>query len=376
MCDLSGTPSTGEDRLREGFKYAASGMALTDLDGRFQETNPAYRQIFGRTELALASETILSLLDEEDRPPCESELKRLLAGEIPSFVMEKRYLQPSGKPVWVHTSFSLLKNPDSRPRFIILICSDTTDHRRAEQRLAEMEKLAMVGQLTSSIAHEINNPLESVLNLLYLAKETNSLEQARQFVAEAEQEAGRVARIALDTLQFQKEQARPDRTNVAKLIESVLTLFRGKLDQLRIELHLNRIGAPSLICYPGEIRQILANLIRNAVDSMPRGGHLRIRIRPATDWRSGDAGVRITIADTGQGMSVETCRHIYEPFFTTKSNAGTGLGLWITAHILAKHRGSMHVRSTVAAENSGTAFTLIFPYKGAEGRAAGLREIS
>ena len=371
---LTETPShIGEDRLREAFEYAASGMALTDLDGRFRESNPAYRQILGRSEQELESETILSVTHKEDRQHCEDQLNRLISGEISSFVVEKRYVWPSGEPIWVRNSFSLLKGRDGQPGFIILICNDMTERRRAEQLLIESEKLAVVGQLTSSIAHEINNPLESVLNLLYLARQADSLQEAQQFLTEAEEETQRIAKIALDTLRFRREQSKPDRTNLAELVESVLTLFQGKLNQSGIDLQLNRSDS-SLICYPGEIRQILANLIRNAVEAMPNGGHLRIRVRPATDWRNGEAGVRITIADTGCGMDIETCRRIYEPFFTTKGNAGTGLGLWVTASILAKHRGSMHVRSSETPERSGTAFTLIFPYAGAEGKAAGLRD--
>ena len=156
----------GEDRIREAFEFAASGMAITDLDGRFQETNPAYREIVGRTREDLKGESILSITHAEDRDNCRNHLDRLLSGQAPSFVLEKRYVRPDGVSVWVRNSFSLLKDDRGRPSHIILICNDITERRRAELLLVEREKLAVVGQLATSIAHEINNPLEAALQLL------------------------------------------------------------------------------------------------------------------------------------------------------------------------------------------------------------------
>ena len=124
----------------------------------------------------------------------------------------------------------------------------------------------------------------------------------------------------------------------------------------------------------GEMRQVFVNLVANAVESMEDGGLLTIRIRPGTDWRTGDPGVRITIADTGSGMSLETRKHMYEAFYTTKGSRGTGLGLWITANIVRKHQGCIHVRSRSRAQDGGTVFNLLFPYAGAEGKTAGLHE--
>ena len=151
----------GEDRIREAFEYGASGMAITDLDGRFQETNPAYREIVGRTHGDLQEESILSITHDDDRENCRYHLDKLLSGETPSFVLEKRYVRPDERSVWVRNSFALLKDEHGQPSHIILICNDITERRRAERLLVEQEKLALVGQLATSIAHEINNPLEA-----------------------------------------------------------------------------------------------------------------------------------------------------------------------------------------------------------------------
>ena len=156
-------------------------MAITDLDGHFQETNPAYREIVGRTLGDLQEESILSITHDDDRENCRYHLDKLLSGQTPSFVLEKRYLRPDESSVWVRNSFALLKDRHGRPSHIILICNDITERRRAERLLVEQEKLALVGQLATSIAHEINNPLEAVLNLLYLIRESASLDDAHAF---------------------------------------------------------------------------------------------------------------------------------------------------------------------------------------------------
>jgi PAS domain S-box-containing protein len=243
-------------------------------------------------------------------------------------------------------------------------CTDITEMKMAEEALRESEKLAIVGRLASSIAHEINNPLEAVTNLLYLAAHSAD-DATRIYIDAAQQELMRISQITAQTLQFRRQRNTPESVNVATLVNSVLTLYQGRLSQNGIEVVNEAIDAPHLICYAGEIRQMLANFIGNALDAMPRGGHLRIRVRPSIDWRDGSEGVRITFADNGHGMSAETRKRVYEPFFTTKETTGTGLGLWVSAGIADKHRGSISVRSSDKPGKSGTIFSVIFPYRGA-----------
>jgi PAS domain S-box-containing protein len=361
MQEVAEIPSQiGVNRIQEAFQYAASGMAITDLDGCFQQTNPTYRQILGRTEQELERETILSVTYPEDRPNCQRQIEWLVSGEIASFVLEKRYLHPGGSAVWVRNAFSLLKDKYGCVSHIILTCHDITERRRAERLLLEREKLALVGQLASSIAHEIYNPLEAVLNLLFLIRGAESLKKAQSFALQAEDETQRVAQIATHMLKFHKEQTKPETTDILELIQSVLALFKGKFVEAGVYLRFESTDNPQLICYPGEIRQVLANLIRNAIDAMPNGGDLRLRVRNSTLWQGDVKGVRITIADTGIGMSLETRQRICDPFFTTKGNLGTGLGLWVTTGILFKHHGRMRVRSSHRSGASWTVFTLCF----------------
>ena len=241
------TSPAGEERIREAFQYAASGMAIADLAGNFLLSNPAYARMVGRTEQELRQESILSITHQDERDACRCRLAQLISGEVPSFVIEKRYVRPMGDAVWVRNSFSLLQEEDEFAARIILVCNDISERRRAERLLLERERLATVGQLASSIAHEINNPLEAVLNLLYLSKEAKTLKEAREFTAQAETEVEHIAEIATQTLRFRKEQTKPVLASVSELLESVLLLFKGKL----AEAHVLPGGDPAGVRKPG-----------------------------------------------------------------------------------------------------------------------------
>jgi PAS domain S-box-containing protein len=248
--------------------------------------------------------------------------------------------------------------------------TDIDAQRKAETGLRQAEKLAVVGRLAASIAHEINNPLEAVMNLIFLARLSAVDEETAGYLRSAEEELARVSQIASQALRFHKQQSSAMATDMVELLDSVLTLYRGKLARNKIQVKLEKEDCPHLVCYSGEIRQLLANLVGNATDAMPNGGTLRLRVRPVTDWRHEEAGLRVTISDTGHGMPPDVRRRIYEPFFTTKGEIGTGLGLWVSAGIVDKHRGSMHVRSRAEIGKNGTTFTVILPLLGPQVRTS------
>jgi PAS domain S-box-containing protein len=247
--------------------------------------------------------------------------------------------------------------------------TDIDAQRKAETGLRQAEKLAVVGRLAASIAHEINNPLEAVMNLLFLARLTAVNQETIKYLKSAEEELSRVSQIASQALRFHKQQSSAIPTDMVELLDSVLTLYRGKLVRNRIQVNLEPADCPPLVCYSGEIRQLLANLVGNATDAMQNGGRLRLRVRKVTDWRHQEPGLRVTISDTGHGMPPDVRRRIYEPFFTTKGETGTGLGLWVSAGIVEKHGGSMHVHSRTDLARSGTTFTVILPLAGPPVRA-------
>jgi PAS domain S-box-containing protein len=360
-----------QPKICELFAHAATGLAVTDLDGKVLHANESLARIVDWTVDGLSDANLFELTHPDDQARHRYLLDKLLAAEIPGFVIEKRYLRKDGSAVWVRNSVSLLNDEQFESSQLVSICEDISRRKHAEQVLEQQEQMAAIGRLTSSIVHEINNPLEAVINLLYLAQSSADLEVARPYLRDAEQELLRACEITAQGLQFHRQHSAPTSSNVVDIVQSVLTLFRGKFKTARVQVEFETEDAPELTCFAGEMRQVFVNLIGNAVESMQDGGQLKIRIRPGTDWCSGHHGVRITIADTGSGMTPETRRRMYDAFYTTKGSEGSGLGLWVTAKIVRKHQGSIHVRSKRTARSEGTVFTLVFPYAGAAGKTAG-----
>ena len=331
--------------------------------------------IFGRPhEEIIALGNPSSLIFEEDRARIAAAAKDAVRAGKPSPV-EYRVLWPNGEIHWLEARGAPLGSDPTLWRGATI---DVTERKQAEAALIRSEKLAVAGRLAASIAHEINNPLEAVTNLCYLAKHTAVDEETRTYIGMAEDELSRVAHITSQTLRFHRQQMAAVATNLEETLRSIVTLYESRLAQAGVVVKMECMAAPALVCYAGEIRQVLANLVANAIDAMPKGGMLRLRVRPSIDWRNGSSAVRVTVADTGYGMSAETRKRIYEPFYTTKDDVGTGLGLWVTAGIVEKHNGSLRVRSSMRPEMSGSVFALLLPYQadGADRTNAGEAGVS
>lgn len=247
---------------------------------------------------------------------------------------------------------------------IIIFFRDVTQQKRATASLLQTEKLAAVGRLASSIAHEINNPLESVTNLIYLARTHAENADTQKFLETAEQELRRVSIIANQTLRFHKQASRPQSIGCAELFSTVLDIYQGKLKNSNIQIEKRKCAHQPVVCFEGEIRQVLNNLVGNAIDAMPTGGRLLVRSRDGTDWKTGRPGLILTVADTGSGMDPQTRARAFEAFFTTKGESGTGLGLWVSEKIVKRHHGVLRVRSSRREGHKGTAITLFLPWDG------------
>jgi PAS domain S-box-containing protein len=338
-------------------------MWLSGPDGMCTWFNRPWLEFRGRTFEQETGKGWLDGVHPEDSEGC---LKDFLVHveRQEAFQMEYRLRRHDQSFRWVLERGTPRFADDGRFLGFIGSCTDITEMKRAEIALRESEKLAIVGRMASSIAHEINNPLEAVINLLYIASYSAD-EATRGSIDAAQQELTRISQITAQTLQFRRQKSLPEPVRVRTLLQSVLMLYKGRFAQAGIEIACEEIGDPVMVCYAGEIRQMLANFIGNALDAMPRGGTLRIRMRPATCWKDGSLGLRISIADNGCGMSEETRRHIYDPFFTTKEATGTGLGLWVSAGIAEKHHGGISVRSRETPGASGTVFSASFPERGA-----------
>ena len=196
----------------------------------------------------------------------------------------------------------------------VAVNTDVTQSRMQDEALRKSEKLAAVGQLASSIAHEINNPLESITNLLYLIRQSDAMEDVQEYARLAQDELARVTEITLQTLRFHRQQSKPVEVDMAELLHTVMALYTGRMLVRNIVIDLKLKKTQSVVCLEGEIRQVVNNLVRNALDAMSNGGRLMIRLHEQSDWRTGRKGVRMTVADTGEGISPEIQPHSLSRF--------------------------------------------------------------
>ncbi len=264
-----------------------------------------------------------------------------------------------------------VKTSSQTVRWVGAIIVETTQRKHSEETLRKTEKLAAAGRLAASIAHEINNPLEAITNLLYLLSREPSLDdRALGYAKSAQYEISRVSEMTQQTLRFYKQSTFPGMANVAELLDSVLTLFQGRVHSLRIDVGRRYGPDVELYCFSGELRQLFANLIANSLDALGEGGRLCLRVRHSRSWVDASQGIRIFVADNGYGMSLATRKRIFEPFFTTKEATGTGLGLWVSDGIIQKHHGTVRVSSRSCDEptrngrSSGTVFMIFLPENG------------
>jgi PAS domain S-box-containing protein len=343
------------------YRTAPIGLALFDTEDfrylRLNERQAAFfglkpQDVEGRTLTEMAPIPGLRELFEQVREG-KHVVNYPLEGELISHPGEHRYWMVNYSPVY---------GPDGSVQAISAASLEITQQRRAEQALLQSEKLAAVGRLASSIAHEINNPLEAVTNLLYLMEIHDGVPVVvQEYVQMAQAELVRVSQIATQTLRFYRQAARPTLVTAGQVVEPVVNLFQRRIGNGGLEVRMRISTEVQFSCLEGEIRQVLSNLVGNAIDAMRRGGVLSLRAHDATDFATGCKGVRITVADTGSGMSKETLARVFEPFFTTKDLNGTGLGLWISAEIVARHKGRLRVRSSENPRRHGTVFGLFLP---------------
>ena len=236
------------------------------------------------------------------------------------------------------------------------------ENERAAAALMQNEKLAAVGRLASSIAHGINNPLEAITNLLYLARHRAEDPEVLDWLNRADQELRRVSVIANQTLRFHRQGSKPQAISCLDLFSQTLEVYEAQLNNARITVEKRKRANEPIECFEGDIRQVLGNIVANAIDAMPAGGRLFVRSRHATNWKTGRKGLALTIADTGTGMDQETRNRIFKAFFSTKGIGGSGLGLWISAEIMDRHQGRIVIRSSRRKGHKGTVVTLFLPF--------------
>ena len=350
---------------------AGEGIWGVDLEGDCTFVNRAALLMIGFTPEELVGRNMHDMVhhhypDGRPYPKDECIINDVFWNKKPFANRIDHVFRKDGTMFWAEMSSQPIAVGDE-VRGAVVTFRDITQSRLTEEALRRNEKLAAVGQLASSIAHEINNPLEAVINLLYLVRTAESLADVRTYALLAETELARMADITLQTLRFHRQQTAAAPVDLGDTIQAVLRLYSARLMSRKIVLQLRLRAAPTPMLLEGDIRQVLNNLIRNAYDAMPEGGRLYVRLRGARSTVSGEAGVRITVADTGTGFLPRMRKHLFEPFHTSKDVTGTGLGLWISKGIMEKHRGTIGMRSRVLdgfepkAGGHGTVFSLWLP---------------
>jgi PAS domain S-box-containing protein len=346
------------------YRTAPIGLALFDTtDFRYLRLNNRQAEFFGLKPEQIVGRTLTDMAPIEGLKELFEQVREgkpvinyPLEGELVTRPGEKRY--------WTVSYFPVIGS-DGTVQAITAASLEVTQQKKTELALIQSEKLAVVGRLAASIAHEINNPLESVTNLLYLAENSDEPEKVKEYVGTAQRELHRASAITNQTLRFHKQSTSPQEISGKQLLDSVVPIFQSRIVNSGVRVERRDRALQAVRCFEGEIRQVLSNLVSNAIDAMhTRGGRLLLRSRVGTDWTSGRKGLVITVADTGGGMPKTVQSRIFEPFYTTKGVSGTGLGLWVSSEIIHRHRGALRFRSSQTERRRGTAFTIFLPFDG------------
>lgn len=360
-----------EEALREAgerFRFMAEFMPQKIFtarpNGEMDYFNRQWTEYTGHTFEQIKSRGWMQFIHPED----VEENVRLWQHSIDTgepFQFEHRFRRADGSYRWHFSRALPMRDVDGKITMWIASNTDIQPVRDQEERLRKTEKMAAAGQLAASLAHEINNPLSSVTNALYLLENFPNLEEsARSYATTAASELARVSRIVKQSLSYYRVGTVRRELDLGSLVNESLQIFNEKFQAAGIELRPKIQNGAVLVGFPDELRQVIDNLLVNALEAMSRGGRLRVSVHEAWDWtshRSSRKGVRLTIGDTGCGIPRENRWRIFEPFFTTKPEKGTGLGLWILQGIIAKHEGVMAVRSSDIAGRSGTIISIFLP---------------
>jgi PAS domain S-box-containing protein len=353
-----------ERRLRLALEAGKMGTWKWDAETDLLDVDEKAAEIFGWiphvsvTRSALRERAVFP----EDRALTSQALAEALKGKD-TYRSEYRVVREDGSVIWVHSSGTPIFSVENPGEVVGMIgtVQDITERRNQEATLKQTEMLAATGRMAATIAHEINNPLEAVTNLIFLAKTNQNIpDTVRRHLEVADEELARVGQIAQQTLGFYRDTSRPHALNVAAVISDVIAVFERRLSYKQMYCRPEFRGNLEIVGLQGELRQAISNLLLNAMDASSNGDPLRIRARETRLPGTGLAGVSIAVCDSGCGISDSARSKLFSPFFTTKQSVGTGLGLWVTKGIVEKHGGSIRFRSRVQPP-CGTVFRIVLP---------------
>jgi PAS domain S-box-containing protein len=360
-CGLTGGHFLEAELLSAIVASSDDAIVSKDLNGIVTSWNSAAEKIFGYTAEEMVGSPILKIIPPELHKDETRILRTIASGErIDHF--ETVRMTKDGQRIEVSLTVSPVKDVSGQIVGAAKIARDITQRKKTERSLHTAERLASVGRLAATVAHEINNPLEALTNLIYLARHSEDPKDGAAYLAQAEEELGRIAQLTRQTLGFYRETKEISPIRVGALVASLLPVFSSRAKNKGVELTSEVSGDPEIRAVPGEIRQLIANLISNSIDAVSGSGKIRVRVSDAVDWKQRQRkGVRLTVADSGAGIEKELRSQLFEPFFTTKKEVGTGLGLWVCKSIVEQHRGSIRVKSSTLPDKSWTAFSVFLP---------------
>jgi PAS domain S-box-containing protein len=362
-----------EEWFRVTLGSIGDAVIATDEHGVVIFINPIAEDLMGiklRDVQGQPVQNIFPIFNEQTRKPVENPVAKVLAlGRIMGLANHTVLQRSDGKLIPIEDSAAPIFDDQKKLRGVVMVFRDVTLEKQAQDVMHKAEKLAAAGRLAATVAHEINNPLEAVCNLIYIVQHTPNLtEDVQGYLRMAEQELDRVSHITRQTLGFYRDSSEPEPVQVRAVVESVMKLYDNKMKTKQIAVELEIADSPPVNGLQGELKQLVANLVSNAADAVGNGGRIRISVAPA--FRAQGNGVEVRVADNGPGVATENRGRIFEPFFTTKQDVGTGLGLWVSKEIAGRHGGSIEVSSNKDNDLGGAVFTVFLPFE-AETEAVG-----
>jgi PAS domain S-box-containing protein len=341
-------------------------LTSKDLNGIITSWNAEARRLFGYEEGEIVGQSILRLIPMHLRHEEDKILRKIRAGEKIEHYETTR-VSKSGEIREVAVTISPIRNTAGEVIGVSKIARDVSDRKKVERMAIEAEKIATTGRMAAAIAHEINNPLASVLNLIFLVRQGGlSPEDTQNCLATAESELERVSHIARQTLGFYRDTGSPSEVHLRDLMGNVLAVFKSRALTHGIVVDEQYTDLRKISVHPGEIVQVFSNVVSNAIDAMPHGGKLSISLVPMK--KTDRDGVQISVSDTGYGIRRDDLARVFDPFFTTKGNLGTGIGLWIARQLTERHGGQISISSSTGPNDSGTNVATYLPFNVAEGK--------
>lgn len=334
-----------------------------NLDGTILTWNKAAERMYGyRPEEVIGKNVSLLLPPDRPQEVCEI-LQRLRLGEKIEHYETRRRTKDGGI-LYVSLTISPVRDAQGKVFGASTIARDITQTKMAEEALRNSERLAVAGRMAATVAHEINNPLETVTNVLYLLSRNATLDEgARKYLKIADEELRRIAQITRSTLGLYRERdTKPGAVNLSEMIDNLLMFYQRQVQSLGVKVEKRFDSVGRVVGVSGELRQVIANLLANAIDALSVAGTaLKMHVYESADWRNlSKRGIRVVVADDGPGINSETQVNLFRPFYTTKGQKGTGLGLWVSRGIVTKHGGTIRLRSRTGTRH-GTCFAVFLP---------------